>query len=424
MNKNEKLLHAIGAVSDDKIIIAENYQKRKSRHILILMPAVAACFIIVAAFYILPMFSNNPLVFDNSQNTPPTRNTPIVAIPPDYEPEFIGLPVNNFCLSEIEAYAEFCRAWAAFNIPDFFRTPEYEPLAFAFVRVTGVEQQKKSSRSADWPADWIEQTSTLQILSTVRSNIDNLPDTITLEQSTGGYFTSVGGPTALLREGAVYLLPLWYDQEYNWWHNISDYDVLFEVDDRGLIWSHSRYEGFNKYDGKTASQLAQAIKGATEDEDFEVYTTWFGQTVSNWYVFAEVTVLSETTVDLPRHGAIPAYKIMLNNIISRPEKNPNNNPNDYFGEWENGDTIEVIHWDWETEPELFKIGERYLMFTYPDYLGAELYADYAAKINPDETIAPLYNQNRNWNVFDGFDGYTVEQMVDIAKRAVVFYEAY
>lgn len=60
--------------------------------------------------------------------------------------------------------------------------------------------------------------------------------------------------TNLLRIGGVYVLPLTrYQSEF--WNIGGDLDVLFEVDDNGIIHSHSRQAGFSKYDGQTLSLL-------------------------------------------------------------------------------------------------------------------------------------------------------------------------
>jgi hypothetical protein len=65
--------------------------------------------------------------------------------------------------------------------------------------------------------------------------------------------------TNLLRIGGVYVLPLvkWQDEGY--WHIYGDLDVLFEIDDHGLIHSHARFEQLNKYDGKEIDFLWKDI---------------------------------------------------------------------------------------------------------------------------------------------------------------------
>jgi len=66
------------------------------------------------------------------------------------------------------------------------------------------------------------------------------------------------GTTNLLREGGLYLLPL--KHEYNRWFVVGDMDVLFEVDDKGIVWSHSGFETFNRYDGMSVESLISELK--------------------------------------------------------------------------------------------------------------------------------------------------------------------
>jgi hypothetical protein len=67
----------------------------------------------------------------------------------------------------------------------------------------------------------------------------------------------------MLRVGGVYVLPLvWYDFFENGEIAIiyGDLDVLFEVDDKGLIQSHSPHEQLNKYDGQRLETLWNDIE--------------------------------------------------------------------------------------------------------------------------------------------------------------------
>ncbi|MDR3085297.1 MAG: hypothetical protein LBU47_03175 [Christensenellaceae bacterium] len=59
----------------------------------------------------------------------------------------------------------------------------------------------------------------------------------------------------LLRKGGAYLLPLVRGQGEERWRIFGDLDVLFEVDDQGLVHSHSRHPGLNKYDGQELAYL-------------------------------------------------------------------------------------------------------------------------------------------------------------------------
>jgi hypothetical protein len=377
---------------------------------------VAACLILVAGVALLGGDSGGPLTpppvvvgveetLVSSETSAVTRNTPEAAVPPvGYIPEFVGLPANDFCLSEIEARSEIaaCRIWAAATLSDFFRNPNFIPEAFVLVRVVENDRQNRSNER--W--DWIEQTSTLQVLSSVRTDGVAPPEIFTLQQTTSGYRTSVGGPTALLREGGVYLLPLWLaPEDWEWehrWYSMSDLDVLFEVDDKGLIWSHSPFEGLNKYDGRPASELAQAIVAITEDADFEVATSMFGMSAHHGDL-AEITVLSMTAFTNEWDITYYVYDVELMN----------------------GDVIAVTAY----VEGLFEIGERYLAMLHDDYtvfgFGPYFHSNGdVARVNADRTFTPFRDIDRGWSLFGEFDGYTVEQMVDAAQRSAAFYERY
>jgi hypothetical protein len=49
----------------------------------------------------------------------------------------------------------------------------------------------------------------------------------------------------------------------------------------------------------------------------------------------------------------------------------------------------------------------------------------AARINADGTITPIWNDNdNNWNVFNEYEGYTVERMAELAHLANTWHEKY
>lgn len=66
-------------------------------------------------------------------------------------------------------------------------------------------------------------------------------------------------PNNLLREGGVYLLPIKLNPDWGAYEVVGDLDVLFELNDEGKIVSHSQWEGFNKYDGKSFSGLLDDV---------------------------------------------------------------------------------------------------------------------------------------------------------------------
>ena len=74
-----------------------------------------------------------------------------------------------------------------------------------------------------------------------------------------------------LREGGVYVLPLSLSQsehndglylihgEVEWHAGAGYYYMLFEVDDKGILHSHSTLLAFNKFDGKPYTELVDEI---------------------------------------------------------------------------------------------------------------------------------------------------------------------
>ena len=61
-----------------------------------------------------------------------------------------------------------------------------------------------------------------------------------------------------LRKGGIYVLPISvYDRGdlVDYFEVIGDMDVLFELDEQGLIRSHSMFEDFNRFDAKPINEL-------------------------------------------------------------------------------------------------------------------------------------------------------------------------
>lgn len=209
------------------------------------------------------------------------------------------------------------------QLSEFFTWPiNYEHArvnAFVFVKVLDTEKYIEQGM--------LRQNSTLQVLSTVWSRDAYVGEKLNLVQHQFGRFANDKGeichtlvcPT-LVREGAVYLLPLIYwpgnnDSSANTWSIRSAFSVLFEVDDRGHIWSNTHYESFNRFDGKDARVVVDAIRAITEDENFDsATTTGFGTwAASESSSFVEATVLSITREEgIPQLSPIPYhYRIVL-----------------------------------------------------------------------------------------------------------------
>jgi hypothetical protein len=228
----------------------------------------------------------------------------------------------------------------------------------------------------------------------VNENI-TLPETLTVPDS---YYDSL--INKFMREGGTYLLPLAYIEEYGTWSLIGDCDVLFEVDDNGLINSHSRYEDFNKFDGKTVDDVAKAITDLVTADGFAFVTGHFARALIYGYVLETVTVVS-----LEKHDDWSSEYIYT---LYSPER----------GE------ITVLAQIYEDDLYL-EIGGEYLMFLVPipttepmAGLDFEIWEYYSAKIDENNRIVIADTAN---NAFDGLNGKTTQEVYEIANKIKTWY---
>ncbi|MDR0935419.1 MAG: hypothetical protein LBM98_01910 [Oscillospiraceae bacterium] len=70
----------------------------------------------------------------------------------------------------------------------------------------------------------------------------------------------------LLRAGGIYVLPLRFQPGYSAYEVVGDFDVLFELDDEGKMFSHSSYPELNKYDGYTLPEFISTLEAATGEK--------------------------------------------------------------------------------------------------------------------------------------------------------------
>jgi len=460
LDLNLDLIGQLNQIDDDLIHQAVNVEqhiraRRRKRIAFLSAASAAACFAFLFGFM---LFGENELInegvvapstgTENPENTSHTQSSS----------EFTGLPVERFCLGDIEKVQTSSRTWMATDILDFFKNPQFAPRAFAYVKVVETQLHSRSeereakvfSESAQegeeteyntYTYTWETQTVKLQVLSTVWNNGDRLPQNIELEQYLYNIPTINNNATNALRKDGVYLLPLWNhndshksnkanDPDIEWeyeWFNMSDSEVLFEVDDKGLIFSHSPYEGLNKYDGKPSSVLASAIANITKDDDYDIAITNLGQQI-RWLILARVMVESiETgttdwgdplyTYNLRANELIAASKFMSVTVPPMPSLIP-------AWEYQKGDLIPTL-----SQGTVFlDKGKEYLMLIDPGYDQHYFNKPYinapafAAEVNKDGTITEL--NDSEWSAFEGFDGNSVEQILDSAKRALAFLERY
>ncbi len=92
------------------------------------------------------------------------------------------------------------------------------------------------------------------MLEVLYSTVGELPASVEILQSLAGGCMN-DEATNLVRKGGVYVLSMarWGDDA--WYGVAGELDCLFEVGADGLIYSHSRYEGFTKYDNKPLPEL-------------------------------------------------------------------------------------------------------------------------------------------------------------------------
>ncbi|MDR0248786.1 MAG: hypothetical protein LBI44_03895 [Oscillospiraceae bacterium] len=204
----------------------------------------------------------------------PSR-VPGASLFPSYTPgaadfSLYGLPVDNYSLTDIPGGNTAADAdRILFNKLAQFAGHNQTMVAFVRAADTAAWEEK------DEYGNRLRQTSLLLVLSVVWSRDgDAAPgDTLTVAQSL--YGGCLGDEkTNMLRKGGVYLLPL--VRSDGQWYVMCDLDVLFEVDEHGRVWSHSDpksglYEDFTRFDGKNASELAQAITDMMRDPDYEKY---------------------------------------------------------------------------------------------------------------------------------------------------------
>ena len=398
-----------------------------------LVPVAACAVLLVTMFLSLPHIQNPAPILGDEQAPLHSDNL--------LPPEFIGLPVDNHCLPPEN---EMASRMGVGSLLDILGTPgravEYwtnNPVqAVAFVRVIEAVQEEDTL------------TSTVEVLRTVWSRGRELPETMILVQDSGAIMccTPYG---EMMREGGVFLLPLWYNDGsmQGWregWFNWTYRDVLFEIDDKGLVWSRSNYSAFNRFDGRHTSVLTGAILGiANGDENLgrDVAHTSFGF-ASDESVLAVVTaVSSESTllwedIDMWTNR----YTVRVDEILSTPtpfglqrggwfEQQQRWRDNwqtseEWWNKWEQDNIITAVNYT----RDLVENGERYLVFITPSYgdwsSQFNFFWESAARINSDGTITPVQDVVDNFNVFDDYDGYTVEELTELAHLANTWHERY
>jgi len=324
-----------------------------------------------------------------------------------------GLPVDNYTLTGSgNSGMEMSFAVLHDRISAFFasNTPD-----FVFVRVLQTEQWINKELFG-----MVMQTSTVQILSTVWSK-EELPEVLPVIQHSyisadNNRIFTIPENTNLLREGGVYLLPIEYWDHDKSWYVQGDMFVLFEVDDNGLIWSHSQFEGINRFDGQPAGVVADAFTVIASDPNIYAASTLFGRIARTWGRLVEVTVLGFTDPDTAWGGPASDPNVTWDQSQNRTLLKIDNvlsvGVNDNYS-WfpKDGDEIAVFSYG------KLEQGARFLMLLDPSEDGPYVDNQKVARINDDGTITALIKEG----AFAEFNGRTVEYMKDQAERAIEWY---
>ena len=185
-----------------------------------------------------------PYFTDSNPDVPETNS----ALPSDLTMSMRGLPAENFRLTD----AGNCNGSEVRLIfSDFDSLREWGIECFAVVKVYDIQKTESGTQISD--------AAVLQsIFGECGAELIQISQKVT-------EIRFCLGETKLLRKGGVYLLPL--KQKGGKWYIMGDMDVLFEIDDKGKVWSHSFYEDFNRYDGKSIETVIEDLQNMFSEKD-------------------------------------------------------------------------------------------------------------------------------------------------------------
>ncbi|HCS72536.1 MAG TPA: hypothetical protein DIW17_01490 [Clostridiales bacterium] len=219
-----------------------------------IMIPIAVCLLILLAGPII--YKNLDRSFDD-----------LIVDPAPLSGDIKGLPVDHFKLSEIQTDNETFR-FIYKSLGDILEIGMAD--CFLMIKVVNTETLKPQYHFQKGI-----QLSDVKVLENIYGECDE--DTIQIKQSI--YISNMEPDLtsqALLREGGVYLLPLYqhfdddlYDDglKEGFYYIEAVFDVLFEIDDNGLLYSHSDFPDFNRFDGQNYPALTDEIKRIKQGND-------------------------------------------------------------------------------------------------------------------------------------------------------------
>lgn len=365
--KNKRLINAGGNINNEKPEPAENSPyvspTEKKRFWSRKNAIIAAALVVVIA--IAAIYAIDPGILGD-KGTVQNNGSAVTA-------QLRGLPVDNFSLSKVLHYKGVVDKWSTTDLKLFFGTKKH---SIVVAKVNSVKDDANNHRQV------AKVTVIQQIYGDIKSN--NLQIS---QYNSDEYKYFDPGTTNLLREGGVYILPLEKHDNSDLWVN-GDEEVLFEVDDKGKVFSHSGYLDFSSYDGQDAQTLVSKLQALASDNDFIESITPYSTAIQ--YALADVTINSKTESTSDRSIN---YSITINEILSQPTNS----------EVIKNKTSSMTQSDTFTVDPL-EPGERYLLLIYKKDGTVYLGPNTMAKIKADGTV---YNTN---GIFKDYENKNVSDI--------------
>ncbi|MCL2234851.1 MAG: hypothetical protein FWB98_00215 [Defluviitaleaceae bacterium] len=194
----------------------------------------------------------------------------------------IGIAIMNIFVFPSNRIGQFTLWGSTHSSPqmtDFFPVHlwgGYDESVDAFLHV-------RVSRANHFVSRNFDQTMTLGVIDTIWSRgVIEIPETIQISRMWNDHIP---------HNGSTYLLPLVYNEASDSWSIRNAGFVLFGVDNRGLVRSHSLVRDFNRFNGSDLQVLIDTIHEMTQDENFEVATsTSFARSMGNRVIGSSIPI--------------------------------------------------------------------------------------------------------------------------------------
>jgi hypothetical protein len=357
--------------------------------------AAAACLVLVLAVTLAIPFLRGKNIktpgADTSGSGADGGNKPV-------DTSLIGLPCENFSLADTQSGGAMFDREVFY---DFETMLQFGTEYFAVVRI--IDTRTEDSR---YKSGFDYQISEAYVIENIYNDcgVDRIQITQSIIEN---HFCL--GTTNLLREGGLYLLPL--KHEYNRWFIVGVMDVLFEVDDKGIVWSHSGFETFNRYDGMSVESLISELKELFADEDYMLANSSFGSALRS-ITLADVTIVDRSDKIKDDYGfECYKYSYTVVEVLSYPEYGVSSIKEKETGKFK-------VYADMIDEYS-FVLGERYLLFLSEYEREVCVNSFMSAKIKDDKIVTPKAEGNKKDftnNIFEPYDGYKLSELRDIIAR--------